>query len=381
MNLDGIKELLVVGCLPFANPGEPGFALPLLEHFSGSKFRAVQEQDEYLNVVAAFKTLEGSFETALSIAGPISHVGGELVHCFITEDGIPHAGTLPEIESVLRCFVTRRPTCRAISLQVMELVGSLEEKRSARLNMRQTILESQGPVAARAFYEGSALRAALWGRIVAAAPNREAASRILKARTQLIPRFTQGGRVDIDLTAIDSADYARTDAASLAAGLEQEFEYVGTDATTHKEKVIAAVNWIKRATRQEERIAMLLYDLLRQDEDTGREIFMSMRSRQGFENTVHDQLIGPIVRRRSRIKAEDIAPIISQMYKKAFPFGRGRLLWFLAKHLAEYPIINEAIQKLLYGSRSMFLDEYRLKIEEALHRASRAQHAAKPDFK
>jgi hypothetical protein len=342
----------------------------------------VQEIDEHLNVAAAFKTLEGSFETALAITGPKSRLGGELVHCFVTEDGTPHAGTLPEIEPVLRSFVSRFPQRGEISLQVMELVGTFEEKRSARLTMRRKILETAGPVAAHAFHEGSTLRAALWARLVAAAPDPESAARILKARTQLVPRFEPARGLVIDLTAVDPADYARTEALALVAELEQEFEYVGTDAEilgtdtdaairkTREKRATAALNRIKGAARQEERIAMLIDDIL-QHEDIGLQLITDAMSEEAhqtkFEKTVHEQIIRPMVEGgHSSIKAEDIAGVLPQIYKAAHPFSRGILLWLLAKHLAKYPPVNEAIRRTLHDSRSAMVDQYRPRIEEAL---------------
>ncbi len=130
MNLNNFVELPVIEFLPFRR-GRACFALPLLAYPERGDLRLVQEVDEYSNLISGYKVLEDfTSADAMPINGPLVVVGGEPVHVFITESGIPHAGKLNEISSVLNEFAIRCPKEHAVILQIRELIGAQPGKEN-----------------------------------------------------------------------------------------------------------------------------------------------------------------------------------------------------------------------------------------------------------
>ena len=169
MTLDQVQQLPVVECLSFRH-GKPGFALPLLAHPERKELRVVQEVDEYTNLIRGFKILSDyTPAAAIKIDGPLATTGRELIHVFFTEDLIAHVGELADLHEILREFALRCPSQHAVILQIRELIGTDQEKKIARLVMRETVAKSVGANAATAFYEGDVLRSALWLRLLKAA--------------------------------------------------------------------------------------------------------------------------------------------------------------------------------------------------------------------
>jgi hypothetical protein len=128
-------------------------------------------------------------------------------------------------------------------------------------------------------------------------------------------------------------------------------------------KVAAA---IAKTARQEERVSLVL-DLILRDRTRGFKVLMEYQSvkakfeshalqeiRSAFSDpsTSNDQLIA--------------ASLVSKFFSFTYPMNRGRLLYFLAKNLAKYPIVNEAIRVCLRKTASMFVDEYRSRIDQLL---------------
>lgn len=255
MNLSQARELPLIECLPF-RPGRPGFALPLFAHPERTDVRCVQEVDEYRNLIAGFKILEDYVSSnAIPLSGPRALIGGELVHVFFTEDGDPHAGTLNDLIPVMMEFVDRCQNQYAIVLQIRELIGTDQEKRLARVAMREKIARSVDEGAARSFYEGAALRSALWRRLVSTAPNAESAERILRVRSRLSAHLRSDGSVKLDLSALDPRDGSRIDQDRLKIELSAEFRnqtsVPRSEATTRRESSAGAVQWWKPLTRSD----------------------------------------------------------------------------------------------------------------------------------
>ncbi len=127
---------------------------------------------------------------------------------------------------------------------------------------------------------------------------------------------------------------------------------------------------IGRISRQEERISVIL-DLILRDRHRGFEILneyegerakfalyaiSEIRYSFGDESPANDQLIA--------------ASLVSKFFTYTYPMNRGRLLYFLARYLAKYPIVNDAISRCLSRTASMFVEEYRSKIRDLLERAA-----------
>jgi hypothetical protein len=64
-----------------------------------------------------------------------------------------------------------------------------------------------------------------------------------------------------------------------------------------------------------------------------------------------------------------IAELVPALFTKQFPMARGELLYYLAKHLAQWPEINAAIRRSVDRTRSMFVDPYRNEIHRLLSKA------------
>ena len=217
-----VRELRVIACLRFDGDG-PGFALPLLEHPTNGGF-AVQEVDEYSLLIAGFRVLVGELAKEIKIVdGPMVRIFGPQIYAFITEDGIPHAGTLTEIEPILRDFLSRCPDRVAISLQIAELIGTSQEQHTARTRMRHVIRDRSGAASAHSFYEVSALHSALWDRVVKGAPSAQAADRILRSRSRIHPTVRTDGAITIDLSLLDPKDYSGTTSERIEEMLSTEF--------------------------------------------------------------------------------------------------------------------------------------------------------------
>jgi hypothetical protein len=271
-----LKELQVVECLPFVQ-GVPGFALPLLEHPTDPRLRTVQEIDEITGLIVGFRVLDGhqaSSSLAVTLPELTARVGGEPVHAFIDKSGKARAGTLKQLEGALRDFAKSHPAHVAINLQILELIGTREDKKSARARMRDLIVSASGTNAARAFYEGSTLRTALWQQLLNQAKTTEIAKRILSVRSKLGASVDEDGTIKLDLSALSPKDQATIDQEKLCELLASEFATTPTkhrsasseDNVAHEDmsnSVEEILRNIMLARRQEERIAILIEAILR----------------------------------------------------------------------------------------------------------------------
>jgi hypothetical protein len=133
--------------------------------------------------------------------------------------------------------------------------------------------------------------------------------------------------------------------------------------------------WIKLAAsisaagRQEERVALVIRSVL-YDRAGGMEMlarFKDDRAKFAF------YAINEIRRSLSESSEDEdqaiIASLIPKFFSYTYPLNRGRLLYFLAKHLASYPIVNQAIRFCLNKTASMFVDAHRSEINELLDAA------------
>jgi hypothetical protein len=123
---------------------------------------------------------------------------------------------------------------------------------------------------------------------------------------------------------------------------------------------------IRKTRRQEERIAIILETIL-EDRKVGISVLEKYGSDRGkFASAA-------LLHIRNQLASDDgirdeliVANMISQFYSNIFPFNRGILLYFLAKHLTKYPLINKAIRQCLNRSGSVFLFRYRDDINRLL---------------
>ncbi len=389
MKLGSVTDLSVVGCLPFER-GRAGFALPLLAHPTNPNLHVVQSIDEYRNTISGYRVLEAddSLEV-ISIAGPVASVGGDIVYAFLTADGVAHAGTLRVLTPVLRAFASYPSSRKAVVLQILELIGTNQEKKIARANMRNVLVSRGGAGVARSFYEGSALRTALWDHLLASAPNADTAYRILKARSRLYAELDPNGNIRLDLAALRPSDLMAIDQNRIAAELAAEFgtpspQEISADLdvrmpaseTPQSAQIDAILTKIKSTGRQEERIAILIDEILKNRQVGISALSRYPRDRAKLANwALHElrtRLLSQEQEQRSplfgvQISDENlVASMVPQFFTRQYPLARGELLFYLAKHLAKWPTVNAAIQRSLDRTASIFVNYYRKQIEELL---------------
>ncbi len=207
-------------------PGTPpGFALPLFGISDKPCLCAIQEVDELTNKVAIFKLLEGDVTRRVPVGrGVVSRVGTEIIHVFVTRDGVAHAGTINDLQEFLRDTARQLTAHPAVLLQIMELLGNQEEKLSARRGMLQAIAEASRSDSVTSVWERSMMRSVLWDRLRASARDGPAAERILRARRWIDIKIDDAGRVVLDLPRLDPGDFSGTDVDRLALELQNEFQ-------------------------------------------------------------------------------------------------------------------------------------------------------------
>jgi hypothetical protein len=213
------------------------------------------------------------------------------------------------------------------------------------------------------------MRSVVWDRLVAGATNVEAARRILRRRSNIRLQIELNGSVSLDLSALDSKDYSKIDISQLTSEIQNELQYVTpVDGLEHSlneftdvdaiqtGKVSAALRRIRAPGRQEERLAILLDELLR-DKHIGMSALLQYTDRARFANRAIQ-----FVRQRIRhcdannLSYEQMAAgMVYRLYTDTFPNARGLTLFFLAKHLSRYPAVRTEIRKKVQVSKSIYV--------------------------
>jgi hypothetical protein len=371
------RELPVVALLPYKQ-NNPCFALPLFSHpESGSNF-FIQEVDEVHGVIGGFKVLD-EFDSSdvTSIVGPLAQVGQGLVQAFITEDGISHVGTISELEPTLRAFVNRCPNQIGTVLQVIELIGTEADKKMARAKMRTRVIEKAGASSARAFYEGSALRTALWNCLVTLADDESTARRMLRVRAKLDATITPNGLLDFDLSALDPQDLMKINRDDLTQALLRQFETIPgqspeswalfeiKQADSSAAEQVSQLLWMVAQTgRQEERFAILANSVL-ENRSIGMAALMQYGSDRGQTAAwAIRELRGKLEGVRESLERDElvVADLVHRLFTRHYPQQRGYLLYVLAKHLAKWPNVNGSIRRTLDSTRSVYVHDFRREI-------------------
>ncbi len=382
MNLNTVKELPVIEFLPY-HETSPCFALPLLAHPHHKSLRVVQKVDEVLNVISGFSVLEDYIaKDAVPINGPLAKVGENLIHVFVTEKNEAFAGRLQDLDSILREFINRCPTKTAVILQILELVGSSQEKKAMRVKMRNDIVHATGSRAGYAFYERATLRAALWQNLVTAAPSSDLAKRVLTLRSRLHVTIDSTQNLHLDLNALNPDERKQFDLREIASSLLAEFEIAPDKAAydivnfdiepsniLQVGNVSDVLRKISRTGRQEERIAIFADAILQ-----NREVGISALAQYPHDRArVANWAIKEM---RSRLTEDNrnrgfyelaIADLIPRLFTYQYPLNRGDLLYYLAKHLGKWPKINQAIQRSLDRTASAAVHRQQGRIQEMLN--------------
>ena len=377
--------------------------MPLLEHPTDPRLRTIQEFDEVTGKIVGFRVLAGhklESTDVLGVEGGVARVGDEPIYAFVDSSGSPHLGTLQQLRPILKGFAKRHPTYTAVNLQIAELIGASHEKRIARSNMRELITRDSGVNAARSFYEGSALRVALWQELIRQAGDADAADRIIAVRSRISACIGKNGTIELDLAALSPEDIKIINQESLIEKLSAEFDVTSTVDPEKSDPIAAAddvvtkkanqvLRKVSSAGRQEERIAILMSAILedrasglaalrRYPKDRAKVATWGLRQlRSEIANRTPNQmpLFGENVDlgdKEERVFDERIiANLIPRLFGQSFATNRGVLLLMMAEYLGWSVLARDAIKHVLNRTKAMFVDLYRVEIGQALRRSAR----------
>jgi hypothetical protein len=259
----------------------------------------------------------------------------------------------------------------ATPLQIAELVGTVEEKRSARADMYRLVSSSSGSQVGRAFYEGSVLRSALWNILLANASSEESARKIVKMRPRISAKF-EGDSIKLDLSAIEESDYAISQAA-IVKQLESELEPIADTVKEAKKDLVGpsvakALHTLRRASRQEERIAILLDTLLRDREAGEHLLSVYSGDRAKYANAVVRQLRKTLSSPNKAPEQHDAAlvEIALRAFSRGMPLNRVQLLYYLSRYLGTRPTVKQLLVRRYLRMSTSFLRPFEADIRDSL---------------
>lgn len=353
------SQMRVKSFLRYNNGADFGFALPLFGDVATNGCLYIQIPDETTNLVSGFARLDFGIKTydLAPLDGPIVDIGSPIVHVFIDELGEIHCGDATTLSEKLLDFHKNNPDEKIICLQIAELIGDDEAKAKARSVIREVIQLDFDEATAKAFYEKSVLRAVLWEKLIAAANSSEAASKILAMRSSM------GISISSDQVSIDKKTRSicenLVDIAQVETEIQIEFEkhLSRTKKTTKNAEVKnISISDINKIARQEERVALLLRALLRNNDHGASIISKYSSDKSAFANFVITWLKrNPIPPGADPRQLETkVASLIPTLYAKVFPQRRGLLLRFLFTHLSDSPRIRAEILKISKKTKSMY---------------------------
>lgn len=141
--------------------------------------------------------------------------------------------------------------------------------------------------------------------------------------------------------------------------------------------VVELIGKVRGAVRQEERISLLINQILKD-----RKVGISALDQYSDERAKFARDAISLIRQQFNSKDHDtsndqliVAKIIPKLFKEIYPYNRGALLYFLAKHIGTYPIINSVISSCLNKTASIYVDRVRPEIESILSHAVYAGEA------
>lgn len=385
-----LADLPVIGCSPYEG-GKSGFALPVLVDPDDFSAVLVQEIDEISGKISSFKVVEGDL-TVVALSAAVQAVAGQdPVYAFIDDDGSVHAGTSSQLAGMLRRFAHQNPGRHSVNLQIIELIGTSQEKKVARASMHQTIVKQAGANAAASFYSAT-LRSVLWSSLLSLAKSEEVARRILRARSKLSASI-ENGSLSFDLRAISPDDREAINAQALEDKILLEFDLqplgesadpapssTNYDADLVQKKATELIHRISRCSRQEERMAVLM-DAIIADRSIGLTALLRYQDRAKFANWTLDLLRERFFQKQQKTSnpkffidekntpfdtERTIADLVPKLFTRNYPLTRGELLFSLAKHLGKWPMINTAIKRSLDRTASMFVENWRAATDDML---------------
>lgn len=355
-----------------------GFALPFFSNSESAQTLFVQVIDERTNLVKAFSKLDDLPPPLLITSHTLtSTIGEPPVYAFVDKSGHISIGQLDKIKDALISFAEKFPDLPEINLQIYELVGTLSERRRARVLMWEKIRADIGTRPALAFYRGSILRPILWDHLVKGATDEFAASRILAARGSIDCKSDEYGRISLDLRDLDPADYAQANLEEIKRSLEIELQQIDTTNISHNdsqsqdraaetELVDDAMASILRAMRQEERVAIALRVILA-DRQAGLEVLekYSNDRAQDAREILWDLKSKLTQEKSSTTETSDVGIVwlALEKYLSGMPESRAYAFLYFSRYLSYNLEVRRFLRYRFSGLKSQSYERHRKEIE------------------
>ena len=227
--------------------------------------------------------------------------------------------------------------------------------------MERTLQEQLGRRNAQAFY-ASALRSAFWIKLIGAWNLGTDPIRRAELKAQLRLYIDTGGYLQVE-NAESRNEHETEQLQSIISELKAEFDQPETP-------IYSPINTrfgIRHVQRQEERIAILISEILR-NRRTGIGFLRNYVPRAKFERYVVEYLKRAFGRAELSEHDDEIvvAKLVKPLYTASFPFNRGYLLEYLSRYLGGFRHINHAIGQKLSETRSVYVHEHAHQIRQNL---------------
>jgi hypothetical protein len=330
----------------------------------------VQQVDEHTDRVCAFRVFDPEAVELREIPKPVTVNIDELqVYVFVDDTSI-RVGNKFVLEPALRAFVSRHLNEPATALQVYQIVGSLQERRAARLEMWRTLQEQLGQQNAQAFY-ASALQSAFWTRLTQAWSLQTDPARRAELKAQLRLYIDDSGFLHLEN--VDSRNEHESEQLQLILSeLSAEFEQPDIlpmpaypTSEGRKQLRLRDIRW---KVRQEERIALLLREIL-ENRLFGLELLDTYEPRAKFEQSAIERLKREFGHATLFAPKDEMAAarLVDPLFTESFPFNRGYLLEYLSQHLGMFRYVNDAIRKKLSQTQSIYVHQHAERIRDNLN--------------
>jgi hypothetical protein len=365
-----------VGCIS-QSPRRVGFYLPVFTDSSLSGV-FVQNNDLVEARISEFLKVDDDLSGLIDLTGDVTASVGN-TPIFVFNDGNRfNVGTLSEISSAV-------DKCRAsglapsLELEWAELYGLADEKRRGRERAASSLSELQRS-GGRAFMMSMFLNS-LWANITA---NRDpSTSRVDLARLHSQIMF------DADPT----REKIFSDAVwgqlkpMLLLDLDQLREHVlrelpeevlsdagdtvrGSESGVDEQSLAAANMRVRRAGRQEERVGIILSELIERPE-VGEFLLSQHHDRGQLARMILAKVREEINTLQSQKEKElFFASLIPLIFTNSFTFNRGEVLFYLAKNLWKYRPVADAIRKKTRESQAYNVWQMKNSIESVLNQST-----------
>jgi hypothetical protein len=352
------------------NSSGNGFTLPLLRT-GGEGPWLVQQADESTDRVIAFKFVDGDLASIEPAPDPVDvRIGEPQIYAFIEGNNL-YLGPKSVIEPSLRSFVLANPAELATAVQVFRIIGTVYEKRRARTQMKNLIEKCTGAAAANSFVM-SDLAGAFWTKLSAAWFLSDDPERGHLLRSQFRVSIINENIVHV-ANVEPQEDREQASLKQIMSELQVEFGAHETNVEPFRDEgdfVEDRPTILHGSPRQEERIALIIVWLL-QDYEGLSDFFNAYRPTPRFEQQSM-AILGGLYKQGEWPSASFanrqvmVSQTIVSLYKMCFPMNRGHFIALMSKHLGRFSTINQTLQQIFLGTRSMFVREHQFEIRRYL---------------